>query len=440
MEKIKKIKKVKTIREKKRSRKKALIVTASVAVLIGFFFIILAIINAAGYSSILKYVETFDKVVYANPQLVPDIEDDGFYSFTTDEEFKVLQLTDIHLGAGAFSFSKDRKALNAVAAMITYEKPDLVIFTGDVVYPVPPQAGTGDNLKGATLIANLMEELEVYWTITFGNHDTESYSKYNREQISEFYEREEFNYCIFQRGPEDVDGYGNSLIKIRRTNGLISQALFTIDSQAYVPGSFLGLDWKYDNIHQNQVEWYEERVLALNSENTSLVSTMGLSNPEDFTTVKSLMFFHIPLVEMLDAYNEFKDNNFQNTTDVKYWYGSIHEKDPGIYSGDGEDEMFEKIVELGSTKGMFWGHDHINNLSIEYKGVRMTYGKSIDYLAYAGISKLGMQRGCTVIKIDGNGNATWNDENYYQDKYESKYPKEEVTMQWETDDIVVAEE
>jgi len=89
---------------------------------------------------------------------------------------------------------------------------------------------------------------------------------------------------------------------------------------------------------------------------------------------------------------------------------------------------------------MFWGHDHINNLSIEYKGVRMTYGKSIDYLAYAGISKLGMQRGCTVIKIDGNGNATWNDENYYQDKYESKYPKEEVTMQWETDDIVVAEE
>ena len=238
--------------------------------------------------------------------------------------------------------------------------------------------------------------------ITFVNQYTESYSKYNIEQSSEFYEREEFNYCLFQRGPEDVDGYGNSLIKIRRTNGLISQALFTIDSQAYVPGSFLGLDWKYDNIHQNQVEWYEERVLALNSENTSLVSTMVLSNPEDFTTVKSLMFFHIPLVEMLDAYNEFKDNNFQNTTDVKYWYGSIHEKDPGIYSGDGEDEMFEKIVELGSTKGMFWGHDHINNLSIEYKGIRMTYGKSIDYLAYAGISKLGVQRGCTVIKIDGN--------------------------------------
>src|SRR5574344_1318308 len=124
MEKIKKVKKVKTLREKKRAGKKALIITSSVAVLIGFFFIIIAIINAAGYSSILKYVETFDKVVYADPQLVPELEDDGFYTFTKDEEFKVLQLTDIHLGAGAFSFSKDRKALNAVAAMITYEKPD----------------------------------------------------------------------------------------------------------------------------------------------------------------------------------------------------------------------------------------------------------------------------------------------------------------------------
>ena len=33
-------------------------------------------------------------------------------------------------------------ALNAVAAMVTAEKPDLVIVTGDIAYPVPFQAGT----------------------------------------------------------------------------------------------------------------------------------------------------------------------------------------------------------------------------------------------------------------------------------------------------------
>lgn len=439
-EKIKKEKRVKTLREKKRSRKKALIITATVAILIGFFFIIIAIINAAGYSNLLKYVETFDKVVYADPVLVPEVDTDGYHTFTTDGEFKVLQLTDIHLGAGAFSFSKDKKAINAVAAMITAEKPDLVVFTGDVVYPVPVQAGTGDNLKGSTAIAKLMEELGVYWTIVFGNHDTESYSKYDRAAISAFYEKDEFEHCLFQSGPEDIDGFGNSIIKVKRTNGLVSQALVMIDSQAYVPGSFLGLDWKYDNIHQNQVDWYEEEILALNQANTTLLSTLLITNPDDFSVVKSLMFFHIPLKEMKTAYDELVANNYQNTTDVKYWYGSIHEKDPGIYPGEGEDNMFEKIVELGSTKGMFYGHDHVNNLSIEYQGVRMTYGKSIDYLAYAGIDKLGMQRGCTVITIDGNGNSTWNAENYYQDKYPSKYPKEEVTMQWETDQIIIPEQ
>lgn len=439
-EKIKKEKRVKTIREKKRSRKKALIITSTVAVVIGFFFIIIAIINAAGYASLVRYVETFDKVVYSDPVLIPEVDTDGYHTFTTDGEFKVLQLTDIHIGAGAFSFSKDKKAINAVAAMITAEKPDLVVFTGDVVYPVPPQAGTGDNLKGATVIANLMEELGVYWTIVFGNHDTESYSKYDRKAISEFYEKDEFSYCLFQRGKEDVEGYGNSIIKVKRTSGLVSQALVMIDSQAYVPGSFLGLDWKYDNIKQSQVDWYAEEILKINAANVSLLSTMFISNPEDFSTVKSLMFFHIPLKEMKTAYDKLVANNYQNTVDTKYISGSIHEKDPGIYPGDGEDQMFEKILELGSTKGMFYGHDHFNNLSIEYKGVKMTYGKSIDYLAYAGIQSLGTQRGCTIILVDGNGNSTWSDENYYQDKYPSKYPKEEVTMQWETDQIVVEQQ
>lgn len=444
-EKIKKVKKVRTEREKKRRQKKTLIILASIAVVIGVFFIVVAIVNSTGYNALLKRVETYDKVVYSEAVLVPELDTDGFYSFTTDRDFKVIQLTDIHLGAGAFSINKDKMAINAVAAMITAEKPDLVIFTGDVVYPVPIQAGTSDNLKGATLIANLMEELEVYWTITFGNHDTESYSKYNRAEISAFYEGNDYSYCLFQRGPEDVDGYGNSVIKIKRTNGLISQALITVDSHAYLPGNNLGISWEYDNIHENQVVWYEQRILALNAENAQTIVALDLlgtpvTNKEDFETVKSLMFFHIPLTEMLDAYTELKENNYADTVDTKYFYGSIHESGQQVYCGAGQDTMFEKMLELGSTKGMFFGHDHDNNLSIDYKGIRMTYGKSVDYLAYQGISKRGSQRGCTVINVDGNGNSNWSCQNYYQEKYVSKYPKERVKMQWDTDNIVVPEE
>ena len=103
--------------------------------------------------------------------------DTGYYEFVAsseEDEFKVLHLTDVHIGAGAFSAQKDRWALEAVSTIVHRAKPDLVIVTGDMAYPVPFQAGTFNNKREAEMFAALMEKLGVYWTITFGNHDTEA--------------------------------------------------------------------------------------------------------------------------------------------------------------------------------------------------------------------------------------------------------------------------
>lgn len=73
-----------------------------------------------------------------------------------------------------------------------------------------------------------------------------------------------------------------------------------------------------------------------------------------------------------------------------------------------------------STKAkqrFFCGHDHLNNMSLEYKGVRLTYGYSIDYLAYGGIDEKYTQRGCTVIALRPDGSFENKGENYYQHKY-----------------------
>lgn len=91
--------------------------------------------------------------------------------------------------------------------------------------------------------------------------------------------------------------------------------------------------------------------------------------------------------------------------------------------------MFETILELGSTKAVFFGHDHRNNFSVEYKGIRLTYGMSVDYLAYPGIYKEGAQRGCTVITYKPDGSFDIKAENYYQEKYQLEYAKETVVMQ-----------
>ena len=66
---------------------------------------------------------------------------------------------------------------------------------------------------------------------------------------------------------------------------------------------------------------------------------------------------------------------------------------------------------------------------IEYKGIRLTYGYSIDYLAYIGIMKHGIQRGCTMINIAPDGSFDTKLENYYQDKYSSVKDKERVDME-----------
>ena len=119
----------------------------------------------------------------------------------------------------------------------------------------------------------------------------------------------------------------------------------------------------------------------------------------------------------------------KDTENVKYNYGVVGEPDDLICCGFGDDNMFETMEKLGSTDSVFCGHDHLNNISLNYKGINLTYGKSVDYLAYYGIYKLGSQRGCTIINIDENGNIDFHPESYYQDKYVSFYTKETVEMQ-----------
>ena len=368
------------------------------------------------------YARSFDKVVYEE-QLVPTEEEHG-WTFTTDREFKIVQLTDVHIGGGTFSKQKDRRALNAVAAMITAEKPDLVVITGDMAYPVPFQAGTFNNSLSTEMLIELLETLGVYYAVVFGNHDAEFYGTHDREAVAKLWGADDLKYSLFKEGPADVDGFGNYIIKVKGTDGKVKNAFFMIDSHDYTDGDVLGVMWKYDNIHENQIAWYKENVLAIDAANKAIDP-----EAEMFT---SLAFFHIPLEEYGMAWNEYAANGYKDTANVKYKGGYFHEDDEKSYPGIYPEQLFETMLELGSTKATFCGHDHINNAILEYKGINLVYGMSIDYLAYTDLNSKGAQRGCTVIELGADGELkNISLENYYQDKYPSKYEKESVDMQWD---------
>lgn len=404
------------------------IVLASIIGLTALFVGVIAIVNVIIFNAHIKMIGEI-KAVETNT-VAPILSEDGsHYTFVTDEDFKVLQLTDIHIGAGAFSNKKDNWAINAVTTLIQEEKPNLVIVTGDIAFPVPYAAASLNNKKEAEVFATLMEQLGVYWAFSFGNHDTEIYSYFSRAQISEFYLQERWEHCLYLEGDNDVDGYGNYYINVMNSKGLLKHTYIMMDSHAYRDGDYFGVAWKYDHMHQNQIDWYEKTVKALQKDNVEKFNTLSEEEKSAYLTtigettlpmIKSSLFFHIPTIDYINAWRQFADNDRKDTENVKLVWGDARESGQVVFYGTGTDEdvqnkdsgneykstLFRKIEELGSTKNLFCGHDHLNTLTLNYHGINLTYGMSIDYLAYPGIWKKYDQRGGTLLTLEQNGTLT----------------------------------
>ena len=101
--------------------------------------------------------------------------------------FRILQLTDIHIGGGLLSRKKDRLALDAVRKIVRASHADLVVVTGDMVYPLFMYSGTSNNLKASKKFGECMDSLGVPWTFTFGNHDEECIAFYKKERLADYY-------------------------------------------------------------------------------------------------------------------------------------------------------------------------------------------------------------------------------------------------------------
>ena len=313
-------------------------------------------------------------------------DETGIYTIQTEKQnFKILQLTDIHLGGSSFSLTKDKKALYSVYTLIENTKPDLVIVTGDLVFPVGMMSLSFNNNAPIMEFASFMRNIGVPWAFAYGNHDTEDYAKLTDREVDSLLKSLSYKNSknlLYPYTQPDITGRNNQIIELRDKNNKLIQALFILDSNSYTGN---GLN-DYDYIHDDQVEWYENNIKKLNE--------------QEREKVQSLLFFHIPIEEYKIAYELYK----QGSNEITYHFGTIGEKNEAICTSNYQSKLFEKAVELESTKGIFCGHDHLNNISLTYKGIRLTYGMSIDYLAYPGIETKKEQRGGTLITIKKDGN------------------------------------
>ena len=412
--------------------KKALKIVLIFILSLIFIFTVLAAVNLIIELRMRSYVDSFAPVVQADDAPTLQYDKNGDPYFISDRDLKILQLTDVHIGGGFLSVSEDKKVINAVAAMVAEEKPDLIVVTGDVSFAVPYIAGTLNNSIAHRTFMRLMENLGVYWTVTFGNHDSEAYDYFGREKVAKMYEDESLEYCLFS-GDGELSGEGNHLIHIKNSRGLITETLYMIDSHSYTDKDPLGIKWDYDYIKEDQIEWYKTSVEGAKAYNGEVFKTLTDEEKVKYAPLenpKSLIFIHIPIREVKTAYDEYVNNGCQNTENTECISGTVGEPEPYVYCSRTDEELFETALELGSTTAFFFGHDHYNNMILSYKGIKLSYGYSLDYLAYSGIDEVGYQRGCSVIIISSeDGTAEITHENYYQDKYVPLYEKESVSME-----------
>ena len=351
----------------------------------------LAVLLLAGLSVILDgtnynghYIAAMDYSAFEHHSEATYNPETGVYTIRADhEDFKILQLTDTHIGGSITTIGLDRRAFDTCYDLIKWTQPDLIIITGDLVYPIPLQSFSTNNLVPLWQLAEFMNNVGIPWGFVYGNHDTELIAKYDVKTLNGIFRQMKNDPAcplLYADTQPDIYGRYNQLLRIENPNGSLDRVCFLVDSNDYVKGSSEIND--YDSVHADQIDWYRETVDALEGEAGH--------------TVPSFVFMHIPFRAFADAADALE----RGDQSARYLFGDNGE---GVSCPDNDSGFFNAILEEKSTQAVFVGHDHLNNLGVNYMGVDLIYSKSIDFLAYPGIAHKTAQRGGTLITLDGLG-------------------------------------
>jgi len=251
--------------------------------------------------------------------------------FRKDGKFRIVQFTDLHYVAGA---EPSKKSISMMEATLDEEKPDLVVFTGDVVV-------REKNKRGWDEVLQVVISRKIPYIVTLGNHDDESEMK--RDEIAAYVVGKP--HCVNTRIQlPGVSGYLNGAFTVEGKDGKPAAILYAMDSHAYSKNPKVkGYNW----FAPDQVNWYRE---------------MSASFKEIYKdTLTALAFFHIPLPEYKLAFDNIKNKR----VGVRY----ENECPPDVNSG-----MFLAMLEAGDVLGTFVGHDHVNDYLVEYYDIALAYG------------------------------------------------------------------
>ena len=185
--------------------------------------------------------------------------------FNKDGKFKIVQFTDVHFKYGN---PASDVALERINQVLDAEQPDVVIFTGDVIYSAPADSGM---LK----VLEQVSKRKLPFVVTFGNHDDEQ--GLTRTQLYDIIRTVPGN-LMPDRGTALSPDY---VLTVKSSSDPKKDAalLYCMDSHSYSPlKDVKGYNW----LTFDQINWYRQQSAAYKAQNGG-------------QPVPALAFFHIPL-------------------------------------------------------------------------------------------------------------------------------------------------
>ena len=277
-------------------------------------------------------------------------------AFREDGTFHILMMSDFH--------GHDRSGpqlKEGIDALVEAAGPDLVLLGGDQLGAESPERL--HNYLRHTL--SILEERGIPWAHVFGNHDREQ--PMSLEEQEKVYE--EFPLCLTKAGPEDVNGVGNYVLPVLSSDrrkiawcvwGMDSfreypdyQKAFGRPEYRYILPNTFGSGSVQASALFDQVAWYYETSKAMEK-------AAGYRIP-------SVMFMHVPLLEL---------HLIAKNPEACRMTGEMREP---ICCSELSNGLFMACQQRGDVRGIFFGHEHLNDFCGDLFGITMGYDSAVGY-------------------------------------------------------------
>ncbi len=290
-------------------------------------------------------------------------------------KFRIMQIADTQ---EIPSVSPD--TIKLISAALDKEKPDLVVFTGDQIKGYSSffmgEKGKTNVISTLKALIKPLEERNIPFTMTFGNHDGEA-ALGNNEQFEIYKESPMFVYA------DSVSENDKGTFCLNISNKFLVY-LFDTHSKAEEGG--------YSGINDEQIGWYRSVRDSYEKPLPSLVF-QHIPTPEYFDVIKRVKRFTKGCVR---AYGNHK-NEFYALDPLNSRPGDFMLESPAApYKNSGEIDAF---LEKKEVLGLYVGHDHNNSYVANYKGIDLGYTQGSGFNVYGP----GHKRGVRIFDVDENG-------------------------------------